>query len=145
MLLAVKHHPQASAKLNWPIHTPQLPVDASEQPRSKITAQCCAAPKLTNPVRPGSCETGLSSFTFPMLWHIAFGQRTGIWYRASLALWTAQLIYNTGNPPMDNRELTAMLCWEVGQDHWHDLGQSRSDEQQTILNYLGALIIRDTY
>lgn len=22
------------------------------------------------------------------------------------------------NPPVDNRELTAMLCWELGWDHW---------------------------
>lgn len=64
--MAVKHqHPQASTKLNRPIHTLQLPVDASEQPRGKITAWCCAAPKLTNLVRGGSRETGLSSSTFP--------------------------------------------------------------------------------
>lgn len=84
---------QASTKMSPPIHSPQLPADASEQPRGKTPGQCCAAPQQCS-LRWGSLEAEPAPAAFP-----CFGtQRLARTWRERglvLAPHTAQVMHNT--------------------------------------------------
>lgn len=143
MLVTVKHQPpQGSTKPSLPIQHPQLPGDASEQPRGKTPGQCCAAPRQCS-LWWAPWKQSQHLHHSHALAHSAWPER-GVSRGLVLAPQTAQLMHNTGNHPgiiESWLQCSAESLGETTDMTWANPGPMSS---RTILYYLGEIMMQDT-